>query len=150
MAEILVDSNVLIYAHDVSEAEKQRQALKVLDQLVQDARGVLSTQTLAEFSAVTMRKIPSPLSAKQAYKQVEHFIRVWPILDVTPQVVLAALRGVRDYQFSFWDAQLWAVARLNDVPVVLSEDFNPGSVIEGVRFVNPFAEDFRAVEWTRR
>jgi len=147
MAEILVDSNVLVYAHDLSELEKQLRALEVLDRLVETALGVLSTQTLAEFCAVTMRKIPSPLSADQAYTQIEHFIRIWPILNVTPQVVLEAARGVRDYQFSFWDAQLWAVAHLNNIPVVFSEDFNPGAVVKGVRFVNPFAEDFQPEAW---
>jgi predicted nucleic acid-binding protein len=147
MTEILVDSNVLVYAHDLSEPEKQRRALEVLDRLVETALGVLSAQTLAEFYAVTTRKLPSPLSAEQAYAQIEHFIRIWPILDVTSQVVLEAARGARDYRFSFWDAQLWAAARLHNVPVVFSEDFNPDSVIEGVRFVNPFADDFRAEDW---
>jgi predicted nucleic acid-binding protein len=61
---------------------------------------------------------------------------------MTPQIVLEAVQGVRDHQFSFWDAQIWAVARLNQVEAVFSEDFNPGAVIEGVRLVNPFAEDF--------
>jgi predicted nucleic acid-binding protein len=50
---------------------------------------------------------------------------------------------VQQYQFSFWDAQIWAAARLSQAPVVLSEDFNPGAVIEGVRFVDPFGSGFR-------
>ena len=69
------------------------------------------------------------------------------MLDVTGEVVLETIRGVREHQFSFWDAQILAVARLNQVPVVFSEDFNPGAVIEGVRFVNPFAEDFQPEAW---
>jgi len=44
-------------------------------------------------------------------------------------------------------AQIWAVARLNQVAVIFSEDFNVGAVIEGVRFANPFAEDFRIEGW---
>lgn len=51
--------------------------------------------------------------------------------------------GVRAYRFSLWDTQVWDVARLNHVSTVLSEDFNPGVAIEGVRFVDPFAGDFR-------
>jgi predicted nucleic acid-binding protein len=62
-------------------------------------------------------------------------------------VVLEALRGVKQHQFEFWDAQIWAAARLNQTPIVFSEDFNSGSVIEGVRFVNPFAENFQIKEW---
>jgi predicted nucleic acid-binding protein len=53
--------------------------------------------------------------------------------------VLEALRGVVRYRLSYYDAQIWAVARLNHVPVVLSEDFSAWSEIEGVRFENPFA-----------
>jgi len=40
--------------------------------------------------------------------------------------------------FSYWDAQIWATARLNQIPIVLSEDFAHGRRIEGVRFLNPF------------
>ncbi|MBC7324391.1 MAG: PIN domain-containing protein, partial [Moorella sp. (in: Bacteria)] len=30
---------------------------------------------------------------------------------------------------------------LNQVPVVLSEDFASGSIVEGITFMNPFEED---------
>jgi len=40
---------------------------------------------------------------------------------------------------SFRDAQVWATAKLNQIPVVLSQGFASGSVIEGVQFENPFA-----------
>lgn len=43
---------------------------------------------------------------------------------------------------AYYDAQIWACARLNHIPVVLSEDFQDGQTLEGVRFVDPFAEDF--------
>ena len=75
-------------------------------------------------------------------QQVERLARVWPVYDVTPLVVIEAARGARDHQLPYWDAQIWATARLNQVPVVFSEDFNTGSVLEGIRFVNPFAGDF--------
>ena len=57
---------------------------------------------------------------------------------ITDFIVLEAARGVRDHVMSFWDAQVWATAKLNQIPVVFSEDFASGSVIEGVRFENPF------------
>lgn len=50
----------------------------------------------------------------------------------------------------FWDAQIWATARLNQISVVFSEDFNPGWITEGVRFVNPFAADFQIETWLSR
>jgi len=49
---------------------------------------------------------------------------------------------------AYYDAQIWAAARLNQIPVVFSEDFNSGSTLEGVQFVNPFASDFVLETWT--
>ena len=46
--------------------------------------------------------------------------------------MLEAVRGVRDHRFSHDDAQISAAAKLNQVPVILSEDFNVGVTIEGV------------------
>jgi predicted nucleic acid-binding protein len=62
------------------------------------------------------------------------------------RIVLEAARGVREHSFNYYDAQIWAVARMNQIPVVFSEDFNP-SWIEGVQFVNPFASEFSLAEW---
>ncbi len=35
-----------------------------------------------------------------------------------------------------------AAARLNQIPIVFSEDFQDGQTLEDVRFVNPFAGMF--------
>jgi predicted nucleic acid-binding protein len=61
--------------------------------------------------------------------------------------VLEALRGVRHYKIQFWDAQIWAAARLNQIPTLFSQDFNPGAVLEGVEFVNPYSGTFRLQDW---
>jgi predicted nucleic acid-binding protein len=147
MIATLVDTNVLVYAHDRVEFEKQGQAIETLYRLQVTGSGRLSTQCLAEFFSVVTSGSAPKLTIDEAAQQVEQLVRAWPVFDVTPQIVLEAVRGVRDHQFSFWDAQIWAVARLNQVEVVFSEDFNPGAVIEGVRFVNPFAEDFELDMW---
>lgn len=54
-------------------------------------------------------------------------------------IVHEAVRGVIEHNFSYWDAQIWATARLNQIPIVLSEDFSHRRLVEGVRFINPFA-----------
>jgi predicted nucleic acid-binding protein len=62
-------------------------------------------------------------------------------------VVLEAVRGALTYQMSYRDAQIWASAKMNQVPVVFSEDFGEGKTIEGVRFVNPFDSNFNIEVW---
>ena len=146
-ASVFVDTNVLVYAYDRSEPDKQRRALEVLNHLALTSAGAISTQVLAEFFVAVTREIPVPLSASEAYQRIENYLRSWVVLDVTSLIVLEAARGVGEYQFNFWDAQIWATARLNQIPVVFSEDFNVGQVTEGVQFVNPFADGFRLGAW---
>ena len=50
---------------------------------------------------------------------------------------------------SYWDAQIWATAKLAGLVAVLSEDFNSGATIEGVTFANPFAPEFDLRDWLR-
>lgn len=56
--------------------------------------------------------------------------------------VLEGCRGASEHSLSIWDALIWATAKLNQVPVILSEDFVDGAFLEGVRFLNPFAPAF--------
>ena len=146
---ILLDTNLLVYAYDRTEPVKQARALEVLDGLATSALGLISSQVLAEFFVVMTRKMAEPLPIPVAAERIESFLRIWPVLPMTGMVVLEATRGVRDHQFSYWDAQIWATARLNQIPTVFSEDFNAGAFIEGVRFVNPFASDFEPMRWAR-
>jgi predicted nucleic acid-binding protein len=46
------------------------------------------------------------------------------------------------HSLSYWDALIWAVAKLNQVPYVLTEDQQHGLFLEGVRFANPFVPEF--------
>jgi predicted nucleic acid-binding protein len=147
MTAILIDTNVLVYAYDRSAPQKQRQALAVLDRLAMTGSGRLSMQVLVEFCSSAMRKLSAPLRPEQVAERIALLAEVYPALPVTVPVVQEALRGVREHRFNFWDAQIWAVALLDRITVVLSEDFTPGAEIEGVRFINPFADDFQPEIW---
>jgi predicted nucleic acid-binding protein len=147
VGKTIVDTNVLLYAYDRSAPLKQSRALGVLDSLVERGAGVLTTQVLAEFYVNVTRKLDPPLTLDQAYQRLQNYLMSWPILDLTGQIVLEAARGVQEYQMSYWDAQVWASARLNQIPLILSEDFNTGAVIEGVRFLDPLAETFDLDTW---
>lgn len=139
-----VDSNILVYACDVDEPEKKTRAVDILRLLLEDVpgRSALTTQVLAEFYNASTKSIRSPISAADAQRQIENFIKVFPVFPVTPFIVMEAIRGVRDHSMSYWDAQIWATAHMHQVPYILSEDFDSGASVEGVRFLNPFSEGF--------
>lgn len=144
---VFVDTNVLVYAYDRSNPEKQRRALQVLDRLAITGAGMTSAQVLSEFFVAVTRKIVAPLSVDEACDRVKNYLQSWSVVDVTGMIVLEATSGVRDHEFNFWDAQIWATARLNQTSVIFTEDFNIGAVTEGVRFVNPFADEFQLEDW---
>ena len=140
MPSILLDTNVLVYAFDLRQPALQQKARTILFQVEETASGCLSVQCLSEFFRVATAKMHLP--ADEMFKQIDYWQSAFPVFSLTPPIVLEAARGVRDYQLSYYDAQIWASARLNQVPVIFSEDFQDGQTLEGIRFVNPFADKF--------
>lgn len=138
----LVDSNVLVYAFDPRDQRKRRQAVVVLERLVSSGRGVLSVQCLSEFFNVVTRRLPEPIPARMALLELERFARLWRILELTPVVVLEGCRIASAHSVSVSDSLIWATAKLNQVPYVLTEDVQHGPFLEGVSFENPFAAEF--------
>lgn len=143
----MIDTYLLIYLYDQNQPDRQTRVTEVLDRLELSGLGRLSVQNLAEFFNVSTRKLSPPLSPKEALVQVNLFIRAWPVFDLTPLIVLEAARGVRDYQMFYYDAQIWATARLNQIPTIFSEDFNIGATLEEIRFINPSASGFVLDNW---
>jgi predicted nucleic acid-binding protein len=84
---------------------------------------------------------------KDAAKRVERHSQIWPVLDITGLIVMEALRGARTHHLDYWDAQIWATARLNQIHILFSEHSNDGKTLEGVQYVNPFSKSFRINNW---
>jgi predicted nucleic acid-binding protein len=147
MTAILLDTNVLVYSFDRAEPEKRAQAMKVILELQSASLGCLSVQCLSEFVNATTRRKTSILTLEEAAVHVDDFLAAFPTFPLTSTIIIEALRGAREHSVSYYDAQIWACAHLNQIPVIFSEDFSDGRVIEGVRFVNPFSESFELEKW---
>lgn len=141
-AGALIDTNVLVYTLDVDEVEKRRCAQTLLRRLQASRAGAVCAQVLGEHQSVVSRRFAHMNGPREAVMATERWANAFPVHDTTLRVVREALRATVRYQMSYYDAQIWAVARVNRIPLVLSEDFTDGAVIEGVRFANPFAEGF--------
>jgi len=141
-ARYLVDTNVLVYAVDRREPEKRERAGEVLRRLGVGGSAALPAQVLSEFSSACLRKLEPRPDPETVRREVERLLLAFPVLPLTGPVVLEALRGVREHLLSYYAAQIWAVARLGQVGVLLSEDLNPGAVLDGVLFANPLEPTF--------
>jgi len=137
MARSLVDTNILVYSRDLNEPVKRARAIEVIDQLRASEDLVLSAQCLNEFSSTSLRR-GTPISEVRV--AVSRWHDLGDVLPLTGAATTVALTAVERDGLSFWDALIWATARDAGVPVVLSEDFQDGREIDGVRFVNPFKQ----------
>ena len=132
-----VDTNVLIYAHDVDAKEKHSIAKNVLYELWTNRTGFLSTQVLQEFYVNVTRKLSKPLPKKSARAVVDRYA-IWCV-DTTPAEIALAFRIEDEARIGFWDALICAAALKTGAERILSEDLNAGQKVAGIRVVNPFA-----------
>ena len=68
-----VDTNILVYAHDADAGRRHDVASALVRQLWDARDGVLSTQVLQEFYVTVTRKIPKPISRKDARDLVQTY-----------------------------------------------------------------------------
>ncbi|MGH9394207.1 MAG: PIN domain-containing protein, partial [Terriglobales bacterium] len=52
-----IDTNIFVYAHDLSSPEKRQRSRALLGKLAQERRGVISTQVMQEFFVAATRKL---------------------------------------------------------------------------------------------
>ena len=131
-----VDTNVLIYAHDVDAKGKHEIAKNVLRELWSQRTGVLSMQVLQEFYGNVTRKIATPLP-KDAARLVVSSYSIW-CTETTPAEIASAFRIEDESRIGFWDSLIVAAAVKSGAVRILSEDLNAQQMIAGVRVENPF------------
>ncbi len=134
-----VDTNVLIYAHDVDAGRKHQIAQALLRTLWADRTGVLSTQVLQEFYVNVTRKIRKPLTKPEARSVVDTYA-LWCTDGISASDIAAAFQIEDQARLGFWDALIVAVAARSGATRLVSEDLNAGQSIAGVAIQNPFKE----------
>lgn len=135
----LVDTNIVIYAHDRREPAKRAIASALLQRLSGGGRLVIGAQVLNEFCSVMMRpKREGRLEPDQASVVLRELEAIGEVVPVTPAMTFRALGAMQPHGLSFWDALIWAAAAESGISVIYTEDYQDGRVVEGVRFVNPF------------
>ncbi|MBX3030439.1 MAG: PIN domain-containing protein [Chloroflexi bacterium] len=140
MVRTFVDTNVLVYAHDVAAGRKRWQARDRLASLWRDSDGSVSAQVLQELYMNVTRKIPTPVRSVEARRLVRNYAR-WPLHRPDLEELLEATDVAERNQISFWDALIVVSARAMGAEVLLTEDLSHGQVIEGIRVEDPFMED---------
>lgn len=129
------DTNVLIYADDSSQAEKQNRADGLFTDHLRHGMAAVSLQVLQEYFATATRKLG--VAPESAQRRVEIFCLA-DVVRFDAKDVIGAIELHRLTHLSFWDSLILHAARISGAATLFSEDFQHGAVLAGVRVVNPF------------
>ena len=135
---VFVDTNILIYAHDVEAGLKRARSIETLAQLWDSGCGALSVQVLQEFYVNVTQKLRTPI-ARSIAREVVGTYGLWVREVTTPDTVTRATHLSELAQISFWDAMIVASAEQTGARQLYSEDLNAGQTIAGILIVDPFA-----------
>ena len=125
---VFVDTNVVVYAFDRADANKQRISIELLEG---SERLVLSTQVLLETWWVLTRRLTEPLEKGEASEVIDQLSEL-PVVSTDPQLVLQAIATSRRFEIAVWDALIIEAARAAGCNRVLSEDLQTGQDFGGV------------------
>jgi predicted nucleic acid-binding protein len=133
---IFVDTNILVYAHDLSAGDRHAKASAVMESLWEAETGVISTQVLQEFYVTVTRKIKNPLTPAEAREIIRNYL-AWPVQINDPEMTIRASEIEEKNSLSFWDALIVAAALRLQAKKIITEDLNHGQIIEGILVENP-------------
>lgn len=136
--KVFLDTDVLLAAHDLDAGEKRAIAEHVLRQLWEDRTGVLSALVLQEFYVALIGGPVSPVPRRAARDLVDAY-RVWPIVALDADDILAASEIEERHRVEFRDAMIVSAARKARATLLLSERIVPARHITGMEIRNPFA-----------
>ena len=132
-----LDSNILVYAYDRDQPQKQALAQTLLISGIENETSVVSSQVLSEFFTVATRRIPAPLSIDQA-EEIINLVGALPVVELDFSLVCRAISTHRQYGISYRDSLIVAAAERARCSRIISEDMNTGQSYHGIVAVNPF------------
>ena len=133
------DTNVLVYLFDADAPRKQTRAREILARSLEQEEAVVSTQVLQEFFVTVTRKLERALTAGAAEAALQRLMAL-PVVQIDPEMILAAAVCSRRDRISFWDALILTTASAAGCERVLSEDLQHGRSFGTVQVVNPFRQ----------
>jgi predicted nucleic acid-binding protein len=134
---IALDTNVLIYACDKANLERQRVAIDLISNA---GDGVLVWQVACEFIAASRKLSAQGFTTADAWNRLADYMAIFPL--IVPKA--AALERARIFHeqegCSFWDAMIVASCLECGVTRLYSEDLPSHRVYGPLEIVNPFLQ----------
>lgn len=135
MSRIFIDTNIIIYANDARDTEKQAIALEIVTEHMKLGTGVISTQVLQEYAHVALNKLRQ---RQDVILRQLVLLEELEVIQQSPTLIRRSVEIKTTYQISFWDACIISAAEYAKCNIILSEDLNSGQFYSGIALENPF------------
>jgi predicted nucleic acid-binding protein len=136
LAPDFLDTNVLVYAYDISDPKKQRIAQDLVERAI-SGDAVASPQVLAEFAATLLHKL-SPPARPEDVTTILDALGPIRLISQDAGVVRRAVEAHAAYGLHFYDGMIVAAAERAGCECIWSEDLNHGQKYFGATVTNPF------------
>jgi predicted nucleic acid-binding protein len=143
---VFVDTNILVYARDASEREKQARAADWMAALWERRAGRLSYQVLQEFYVTVTGKLSPGLDKELARKDVRA-LGAWQPIALDFRILEGAWLLQDRYRLPWWDALIVAAAQQSKCQYLLSEDFQEGLNLGNLKVIHPFLQRSDDLPW---
>ena len=132
-----VDTNVLIYADDPRDVQKQRIATELVRSLED---GVLLWQVACEYLSVVRRMRSTGPGLAEGHRRIQNLRRMWHFAEPEAPVMDLAVSILGRYSLSFWDSLVVAGSLHAGAEQLYTEDFDAYPKIDTLEIVNPFRD----------
>jgi len=95
---VFVDTNIIVYAYDVSSGEKHGKATEIMNALWNNGNGMTSTQVLQELFVTVTKKLVRPLDVFTA-KEIVRDLLTWKTIVFDGAMILDAIDIHTRYQY---------------------------------------------------
>jgi predicted nucleic acid-binding protein len=138
---IIFDTDILVYAFDKSEKEKNAKAKSLVLCVENNSiNGVITNQILGELFNVLTAKVQYGISYQDASSVINDFIfsDKWHKINYTYNTVSKTLEMCRELNKPFWDTLIIMTAIENNINKIYTENLKDFSAIGGIKIINPF------------
>jgi predicted nucleic acid-binding protein len=131
-----LDTNVLVYAYDLSEPRKRQIAQSLVVRAIV-GEFIISVQVLAEFAAAMLQKVAPPPRMENVLAALDALCAI-KVVQPDGEIVRRAVQAREQYGVHFYDGMILAAAERGGCARIWSEDFNRGQEYFGIVVENPF------------
>jgi predicted nucleic acid-binding protein len=135
--KIFIDTNILVYAHDLSTGEKHRIAKELISTIWNNQNGHISIQVLQEFYVTITEKVKNPID-KVTVSSIIEDLGKWTVHSPDADDIITAVTIQTKYKLSFWDSMIICSAIKTKCDIIISEDFTHNQKYEGILLLDPF------------